>query len=48
MPPCLNDDDSISAMLERGTLMRDFALSMEALGFGDEPLSYKDRSSDEA
>ena len=27
MPPCLNDDDSISAMLERGTLERDFALS---------------------
>ena len=42
MPPCLNDDDSISAMLERGTLERDFALSMQALGFGDEPVSYKE------
>ena len=42
MPPCLEDDDSISAMLERGTLERDFALSMEALGFGDEPVSYKE------
>ena len=31
MPPCLNDDDSISAMLERSTLERDFALSMQAL-----------------
>ena len=30
-------------MLERGTLERDFMLSMEALGFGDEPLSYKER-----
>ena len=43
MPACLNDDDSISAMLERGTLERDFALSMQALGFGDEPVSYKER-----
>jgi hypothetical protein len=42
MPECLRDDDSISAMLERGTLERDFALSMQALGFGDEPLSYKE------
>ena len=41
MPECLRDDDSISAMLERGTLERDFALSMQALGFGDEPLTYK-------
>ena len=30
-------------MLERGTLERDFALSMEALGFGDEPMSYRQR-----
>ena len=30
-------------MLERGTLERDLMLSMEALGFGDEPLSYKER-----
>ena len=29
-------------MLERGTLERDFALSMQALGFGDEPASYKE------
>ena len=29
-------------MLERGTLERDFALSMQALGFGDEPVSYKE------
>ena len=36
------DDDSISAMLERGTLARDFALSMESLGFGDEPMTYKE------
>ena len=43
MPACLNDNDSISAMLERGTLERDFALSMQALGFGDEPVSYKER-----
>ena len=41
MPECLRDNDSISAMLERGTLKRDFALSMRALGFGDEPLTYK-------
>ena len=41
MPECLRDDDSISAMLERGTLERDFALSMQALGFGDEPTTYK-------
>ena len=27
-------------MLERGTINRDFMLSMQALGFGDEPLSY--------
>ena len=43
MPECLRDDDSISAMLERGTLERDFALSMQALGFGDEPTTYKQR-----
>ena len=41
MPKCLSDDNSISAMLEQGTLERDFALSMQALGFGDEPLTYK-------
>ena len=41
MPSCLEDNDSISAMLERGTLERDFALSMEALGFGDEPTQQK-------
>jgi len=40
MPDALRDDDSISAMLERGTLERDFALSMQALGFGDEPTTY--------
>ena len=28
-------------MLERGTLERGFALSMQALGFSDEPLTYK-------
>ena len=39
MPECLRDDDSISAMLERGTLEHDFALSMQALGFVDEPLT---------
>ena len=43
MPEALRDDDSISAMLERGTLERDFALSMQALGFGDEPTTYKER-----
>ena len=43
MPESLRDDDSISAMLERGTLERDFALSMQALGFGDEPTTYKER-----
>ena len=42
MPDCLREDDSISAMLERGTINRDFALSMQALGFGDEPLTYKE------
>ena len=41
MPECLRDDDSISAMLEQGTLERDFALSMQALGFSYEPLTYK-------
>ena len=29
-------------MLERGTINRDFALSMQALGFGDEPMTYKE------
>ena len=43
LPQCLEDNDSISAMLEKGTLERDFALSMEALGFGDEPMSYRQR-----
>ena len=43
MPDAIRDDDSISAMLERGTLERDFALSMQALGFGDEPTTYKQR-----
>ena len=43
MPPILEDNDSISAMLERGTINRDFMLSMQELGFGDEPLSYKER-----
>ena len=42
MPDCLREDDSISAMLERGTINRDFALSMQALGFGDEPMTYKE------
>ena len=43
MPAILgDDDDSVSAMLERGTINRDFMLSMQALGFGDEPLSYKE------
>ena len=42
MPAILGDDDSVSAMLERGTINRDFMLSMQALGFGDEPLSYKE------
>ena len=37
-----DSDDEISAMLERGTLNRDFALSMQTLGFGDEPMSYKE------
>ena len=41
MPECLRDDDCIRAILEQGTLRRDFALSMQALGFGDEPLTYK-------
>ena len=41
MPECLRDGDSISDMLEPGTLERDFALSMQALGFVDEPLTYK-------
>ena len=43
MPPVLEDNDTISAMLERGTINRDFMLSMQELGFGDEPLSYKER-----
>ena len=30
-------------MLERGTINIDFMLSMQELGFGDEPLSYKER-----
>ena len=42
MPECLRDDNSISAILERGMLERDFALSMQALGFGDGPLTYKE------
>ena len=43
MPAILgDDDDSVSAMLERGTINRDLMLSMQALGFGDEPLSYKE------
>ena len=41
MPKCLRDNDSISAMLERGTPERDFALSMPELGFGDEPLTFE-------
>jgi hypothetical protein len=43
MPPVLEDNDTISAMLERGTINRDFMLSMQELGCGDEPLSYKER-----
>ena len=42
MPDVLLEDDSIHAMLERGTLARDFAYSMQALGFGDEPTTYKE------
>ena len=41
MPECRRDDGIISAVLERGTLEHVFALSMQALGFDDEPLTYK-------
>ena len=43
MPDILLENDNIHAMLERGTLLRDFAQSMQALGFGDEPAIHTKR-----